>query len=124
MLYSRKFFGIELAGVAEMAEARDSNPASFTGYEGSTPSSSTNRRQQRSLLVFFVHGDRFQVFGFNNHTAVEAVDIIDTVTPGNKYSAVVLADGRYRLRGLHKADYGFILTMSLNLSSQKINDFC
>jgi hypothetical protein len=35
----------------------------------------------------------------------------------------MLANGRYGLGGLHKADYGFILTMSLNLSSPKIKDF-
>ena len=100
------------------------NPASFTGYEGSTPSSSTNRRQQRSLLVFFVHSNRFEIFGFNYYTAVEAFQVVDAVAPGNDHSAVMLANGRYGLGGLHKADYGFILTMSLNLSSQKINDFC
>jgi hypothetical protein len=75
------------------------------------------------LLVFFVHSDRFQIFGFNDYTAVEAFKVVDAVTPGNDHSAVMLANGRYGLSGLHKADYGFILTMSLNLSSLKIKDF-
>ena len=76
------------------------------------------------LFVLFVHSDRFQIFGFDDRSAVEAFQIIDAITPGDDYSAVVLANGRYRLRGLHKADYGFILTMSLDLSSPKITEFC
>ena len=76
-----------------------------------------------SLLVFFVHSDRFQIFGFHDHPTVEAFEVVDAVTPGDDYSAVMLANGRYRLNGLHKADYGFILTMSLDLSSTKIDNY-
>src|SRR5205823_5834052 len=65
-----------------------------------------------------------QIFSFHDHAAVEAFQIIDAVTPGDNYCAVMLANGRYRLRELHKADYGFILTMSLDLSSPKITKFC
>jgi hypothetical protein len=75
------------------------------------------------LLFLFVHDDGLQIFGLNDQTAVEAFDIIDTVAAGNDYGTVMLANGRHRLHGLHKADYGFILTMSLNLSSPKIKDF-
>ena len=75
------------------------------------------------LLVFFVHSHRFQIFGFNDCTAVEAFQVVDAVTPGNNHSAVMLANGRYGLGGLHKADYGFILTMSLDLSSTKIDNY-
>jgi hypothetical protein len=91
------------------------------GFDNRQPT--RQRGSASSLLVFFVHSDRFQIFGFNDYTAVEAFQVVDAVTPGNDHSAVMLANGRYGLDGLHKADYGFILTMSLNLSSPKIKDF-
>ena len=75
------------------------------------------------LIVVVVHDDRLQIFCFHDHTAIEAFDIIDTVAPGNDNSAVMLTNGRNRWHGLHKADYGFILTMSLHLSSTKFTLF-
>jgi hypothetical protein len=52
-------------------------------------------------LLFFVFGsDGFQIFGFDNQTAVETLDVIHAVAPGNNYGAVVLTSG---LDGLHKA---------------------
>jgi hypothetical protein len=75
------------------------------------------------LIVVVFHDDRLQIFCFDDHTAVEAFDIVDTVAPGNDNSTVMLTNGRNGLRGLHKADYGFILTMSLHLSSTKFTLF-
>jgi hypothetical protein len=76
---------------------------------------------EKNFLVFlFVDDDGLEVFGFHDQTAVKAFHIIHAVTPGNDYSAVMLAN---RWHGLHKADYGFILTVGPRLSSPKIDSF-
>ena len=43
------------------------------------------------LLVFFVGGDRLQVFSFENLPAVQAFKIVDAVTPGNDFSTEMVA---------------------------------
>jgi hypothetical protein len=56
--------------------------------------------QTEGLLFFVFDRDRLQVLGFYNQTAVETLDIIHAVTPGNNYGTVVLTS---ELDGLHKA---------------------
>jgi len=73
-------------------------------------------KKARVLLFFFFSGDRFEIFGFNNQTAIEALHVIDSVPARNDHGAVMLANS---LRGFHKDELGFILTMSLDLSSPK-----
>jgi hypothetical protein len=42
------------------------------------------------VFVFFVYGNRIQVFGFKDLLAVQASDVIDTVPPVQKFGSLVL----------------------------------
>jgi hypothetical protein len=63
---------------------------------------------EEPLLFVLVGGHRFQIVGFYDQTAVETLDVIDAVAPGDNHGTGVLTSG---LHGLHKANYGFILAM-------------
>ena len=54
------------------------------------------------LFVVVFGGDRLEIFGFEYLTAVETLDVIDTVTTGQYLSAVVFASG------LHSTKQGFV----------------
>jgi hypothetical protein len=43
------------------------------------------------LLVFFVGGNRLQIFGFEDLSAIEALNVIDAVTPGNDFGTEMVA---------------------------------
>jgi hypothetical protein len=42
------------------------------------------------FFVFFVNGNRIQIFRFKDLTAVQASDVIDTVPPVQKFGSLVL----------------------------------
>jgi hypothetical protein len=52
-------------------------------------------RSGGGLVVFFVGGNRFQVFGFKDLVAIQAADIIHPVAPRQNLGTTVIA-------GLHK----------------------
>lgn len=65
----------------------------------------------RRLLLVVVNRDRVEVPGFKNLPAVLALNIIDTVTPGNDFGAAVLTDG------FHKPELSPILFTAGSVSS-------
>ena len=44
------------------------------------------------FFVFFVNGNRIQIFGFEDLTAVQASDVVDTVPPVQKFGSLVLTN--------------------------------
>jgi hypothetical protein len=47
--------------------------------------------KKRSLLfVFFVRGNGFQVLSFEDLAAVQTLNIVDAVTPGNNFGTVMV----------------------------------
>ena len=45
------------------------------------------------LFVVVLYFDGFEIFGFENLPAVEALDVIDAVAPGNDLGSIVIAGG-------------------------------
>jgi hypothetical protein len=81
---------------------------SVTGKSGMAvphrnPRSEPNRRETRpALLVFFVvRRGRLQILSFADQAAIEALDVIHAIPPGDNYGAAVLTGS---FHGLHKAN--------------------
>ena len=65
------------------------------------------RTGEEPLLFLVVNDYRLQIFGFDNQTAVQALDIVYAITPGDDDSTVVFTIGWNLLHlGLHKDDLG------------------
>jgi hypothetical protein len=57
--------------------------------------------RDRRVVFLVVRGGRLQVLCLADHAAVEALDIVNTIPPGDNDGAVVLTGG---FHGLHKAN--------------------
>jgi hypothetical protein len=45
------------------------------------------------LFLFLFCGNRLQIFGLEDLTAIQALDVIDAVAPGNHLGAFVVTSG-------------------------------
>ena len=51
-----------------------------------------------ALLFLFLNRHLFEVLGFENLTAVQALDVVHTVAPGDYLGSVVLTSGLHKAR--------------------------
>ena len=49
--------------------------------------------QSTALFFVFLNFNGFEIFGFENLPAVETLDVIDAIAPGNDLGSIVIAGG-------------------------------